>query len=210
MSGIEQLFVSALSLGFAYNATPGAINTESLRRGLEQGFWPALFVQLGALIGDTTWAIIALTSTTFIVQNRAVRLLLGVAGTFLLFWLAKNALSEAWSHGTPQGKEPSTQGSFCTGVFFSLASPIAIPFWLSMSNGLAARPNVPQSQSFVIFLSGFVLGALLWCLCIATLIGWGQRLVRPAFFQWVNALCGLILGYLSFEMFWNTLKLLFA
>ena len=47
-----ELFISAMALGFLFNAAPGAIFTESLRRGLKGGFKSALYVQFGSLVGD--------------------------------------------------------------------------------------------------------------------------------------------------------------
>ena len=47
-----ELFISALALGFLFNAVPGAIFTESLRRGLQGGYKSALYVQFGSLVGD--------------------------------------------------------------------------------------------------------------------------------------------------------------
>jgi len=99
---VNSLFLSAIGLGIAYNAAPGAVNTEALRRGLARGFRPALLVQLGALIGDTTWAALALTGTVFLVHNRSLRLFLGIAGACFLLRLAWNALQEAWSGGLPR------------------------------------------------------------------------------------------------------------
>ena len=62
---MDQLLLSALGLGLVFSATPGAVNTESLRRGVSQGFWPALLVQLGSPTGDLIWAAVALTGTAF-------------------------------------------------------------------------------------------------------------------------------------------------
>jgi hypothetical protein len=42
---------------------------ETVRRGAARGFVPALFVQLGLFVGDTTKFIVALTGLAFIVQN---------------------------------------------------------------------------------------------------------------------------------------------
>src|SRR5256885_13755465 len=117
----NHLFVSAIGFGVAYNAAPGAVNTEALRRGLARGYRPALLVQLGALIGDTTWAALALSGTAFLVQSQSVRLLLGVVGGCFLLRLAWNALQEAWKGGVPRAVRPSARGDFTTGVVFSLA-----------------------------------------------------------------------------------------
>ncbi len=50
------IFLAALLFGFAFNVSPGAVFSETLRRGLTGGFRPALLVQLGSLIGDAVWA----------------------------------------------------------------------------------------------------------------------------------------------------------
>lgn len=213
MSPGSQLFATAFSLGVAYNAAPGAVNTEALRRGLSGGFRPALLVQLGALIGDSTWAALALTGTAFIVQNRSARLLLGAAGACFLLRLAWNAVRQAWSggsardgNGLPGTQGRTSRGDFATGAFFSLANPFALAFWTGIGGGLTASGGAtPQAGSFVVLFTGFVLGALLWCLCIPVVIGWGRRFVRPAVFRWINTLCGLALGYFGVTLFLNTL-----
>lgn len=210
MSAGSQLFVSAFSLGVAYNAAPGAVNTEALRRGLAHGFRPALLVELGALIGDSLWAALALTGTAFLVHNKSVALLLGVVGACFLLRLAWNALHEAWtgrsSPDTPaRTAGRSARGDFATGTFFSLANPFALAFWTGIGGGMTAVNGGVQGSSFAVLFGGFVLGALLWCLCIPLLIGWSRSFVRPALFRWINALCGLALGYFSLALLWNTL-----
>lgn len=207
MTGSLSLFVTAFGLGVAYNAAPGAVNTEALRRGLARGFRPALLVQLGALIGDATWAALALTGTAFLVQHRPLRLVLGVAGVCFLLRLAWSALQEAWSGGLPRAHGGVARGDFATGAVFSLANPFALAFWTGIGAGLAATdPVAPPAGRFALLFGGFVLGALLWCLCIPVVIGWGRRFVRPALFRWINALCGLGLSYFALTLLWHTLE----
>src|SRR5579863_10424632 len=201
-TGVD-LFATAFSFGLAYNAAPGAVNTEALRRGLAGGVRPALSVQLGALIGDSAWAALALTGTALLLQDRSVRLLLGVAGACFILRLAWSALRQAWSgapmkarsddaSGSPAGR--AWRGDFATGTFFSLANPFALAFWSGVGGGLTAAIGGASRAGFVILFAGFVCGALLWCLCIPVVIGWGRRFVRPSIFRWVNAVCGLALG----------------
>lgn len=207
MAGTLGLVVSAFGLGVAYNAAPGAVNTEALRRGLARGFRPALLVQLGALIGDATWAALALTGTAFLVQSRPLRLMLGIAGACFLLRLAWSALQEGWSGGLPRAHGGVSRGDFATGVVFSLANPFALAFWTGIGAGLAATgaDGAPIARFATLF-SGFVLGALLWCLCIPVVIGGGRRFVRPALFRWINALCGVGLGYFALTLFWHTIE----
>lgn len=197
------VFVSAAMFGVAYNAAPGAVNTEALRRGLARGFRSALLVEMGALIGDSAWAALALTGTAFLVQNRSAQLLLGVVGACFLLRLAWSALQEAWSGGLPRAQGRTSRGDFATGAVFSLANPFALAFWSGIGSGLTSTGARPGA--FVTLFAGFVLGALLWCLFIPCVIGWGRRFVRPVVFRLINALCGVALCYFSLSLLWNTL-----
>ena len=69
-----ELFISAMMLGFLFNAAPGAIFTESLRRGLQGGFKSALYVQFGSLVGDLTWAILGLGGAAVLFEITAIKI----------------------------------------------------------------------------------------------------------------------------------------
>src|SRR4051812_2449492 len=126
MNELSHLVIAAVGLGIAYNAAPGAVNTEALRRGLARGARPALLVQLGALIGDLLWAALALAGTALLAQRQSVRFMLGLAGACFLLRLAWNALQEAWRGGTPGASIHTSRGDFVTGAVFSLANPFAL------------------------------------------------------------------------------------
>lgn len=205
MNSVWGLLVTAFGLGMAYNAAPGAVNTEAVRRGLVRGFRPALLVQLGALIGDATWAALALTGTAFLVQHRPLRLILGAAGACFLLRLAWSALQEAWHGGLPRAHGSTARGDFATGAVFSLANPFALAFWTGIGAGVAAADTGgAPTVRFALHFGGFVLGALLWCLCMPVVIAAGRRFVGPALFRWINALCGLGLSYFGLTLLWHT------
>src|SRR6185295_19020537 len=92
------LFFSSFVLAIAFCAPPGVITAETVRRGAARGFIPALLVQLGSLVGDTTWAVIALTGLAFIVQNNTAKSLLSFIGILLMLKLAWDAIKDA-RHG---------------------------------------------------------------------------------------------------------------
>jgi len=201
------LFLSSLALGIAFCAPPGIITAEAVRRGLAQGFRPALWVELGSLIGDATWAIIALVGVAFLVQNAVARLVLGVIGTLFLLHLASSAIWSAKQGAVPQSKNAMQRGDFATGAILSLANPFAVAFWLGIGSSTITThvPN-PHLIHFVIFFCAFMLGGLAWCFFLAGLITWGRRFVNPTFFRGVNFLCGLLLGYFGLQLFWSTLQ----
>src|SRR5215216_3073099 len=92
---IMSLFISSFILAIAFCAPPGVVTAETVRRGAARGFVPALFVQFGSLVGDTTWAIIALTGLAFLVQNSIAKIILSVIGIFMMLKLAWDAINDA-------------------------------------------------------------------------------------------------------------------
>jgi chemosensory pili system protein ChpE len=202
------LFISAFALGIAFCAPPGAVTAEALRRGLARGFRPALFLELGSLVGDATWAAVALIGASVLVQNGPVRLLLSVAGACLLLRLAWSALREARAGHTPLAKieNGAGRGDFAAGAMVSLTNPSAIAFWVSVGGAIAATGvDDPTARHFAVFFTGFMAAAVLWCFFISGLISWGRRLLSASFFRWVNLACAAALALLGLRLLVDTL-----
>ena len=203
------LFLSEIGLGIAFCALPGAVTAQTVRRGLERGFFSALFLQLGALVGVALWAIVAFIGATLLVQNVLARLILSAVGILFLLWLTWQALVEAYRSRPVQAQATPVHGDFILGAVLSLANPGAIAFWLGIgSTVIAAGQGSPGLKDLFVFLPGFLFGALLWCISLASLLAWGQRFVTPLFFRFVNLICGLALGFFALKLLWNTLILL--
>ena len=199
------LILAAAGLGLAYSAAPGAVNTESLRRGLGRGFRPALLVQVGALLGDLAWAMVALVGIGLFLQDRSVQAILGVAGACFLPRLAWSAMQRAWRGGLPGAHGQVDRGDFATGLVFSLANPFGLAFWSGVGGGIAVTGGTePGLQDGVVFLIGFAGGAALWCVLAASAIGWGRRFIGPGLVRWIGALSGLALGYFGLRLLWET------
>jgi chemosensory pili system protein ChpE len=202
------LFLSSFILAIAFCAPPGVITAETVRRGAARGFIPALFVQFGSLVGDTTWAIIALTGLAFIVQNNAAKILLSLIGILLMLKLAWDAISDARLGRELDTTSPVSQrGDFANGAFLSLGNPMNIVFWTGLGTTVfASISGRPQPVDFAIFFAGFLGGAILWCFVMAGLVAWGRRFVTPSFFRWVNFSCGMALAFFALQLGLNLLQ----
>jgi len=204
------LFISSFVLAIAFCAPPGVVTAETVRRGAARGFIPALFVQFGSLVGDTTWAVIALTGLAFIVQNSIARAILSLIGIMLMLKLAGDAFKDA-HHGKeldstspPRG---ANRGDFANGAFLSLGNPLNIVFWTGLgSTVFTSMSERPEPIHFAIFFAGFLGGAVLWCFFMAGLIAWGRRFVTPTFFRWVNLSCGIALGFFALQLGWKLVQ----
>jgi chemosensory pili system protein ChpE len=199
---MNTLLVSSFILAISFCAPPGIITAETVRRGSARGFIPALYVQLGSLVGDTTWAVIALTGLAFLVQNNIAKGILSLIGIVLMVKLARDAFKDARAgKGLSVSKSPSLRGDFASGAFLSLGNPLNIVFWTGLGTTVfASITGGPQPIHFAIFFAGFLAGAVLWCFFMAGLVAWGKQWITPNFFRWVNIICGIILIYFAVQL----------
>jgi chemosensory pili system protein ChpE len=203
------LFISSFFLAIAFCAPPGVVTAETVRRGAARGFFPALFVQFGSLVGDTTWAIIALTGLAFLVQNDIARIILSLLGILLMLKLAWDAIRDArHARDLDSASTPiTTRGDFANGAFLSLGNPMNIVFWTGLGTTVfASISGSPQPIHFVTFFAGFLGGAIAWCFFMAGLVAWGRRLLTPLFFRWVNLVCGTALCCFALQLAWKLLQ----
>jgi chemosensory pili system protein ChpE len=196
MGGACMDLLLGIVMGVAYVVPPGPVNIETIRRGLTGGFRAALAMQLGAVIGDMVYAILAVAGVGLLLTHVAAQAVLGLVGTGLLVYLGWSALRSELAivdmlpcSTSGSAVSPSTHQSFWAGVAISIANPYSIAFWLSVGGSI-----MQQSQrQGVVFLSGFFLGSLLSSLLIARLVGQWRSHVSPQFLRWTSGVCGVAL-----------------
>jgi chemosensory pili system protein ChpE len=196
------LLVSSFVLAISFCAPPGIITAETIRRGTARGFVPALFVQFGSLVGDTTWAAIALTGLAFLIQNNIAKSILSMIGIIFMLKLAWDAFKDARNGRVLNtSSSASARGDFASGAFLSLGNPLNIVFWTGLGTTVfASIAGRPQPIHFAIFFIGFLAGAILWCFFMAGLVAWGKQWMTSNFFRWVNLVCGVTLVYFALQL----------
>lgn len=207
------LVLAAFGLGLALCAPPGVVFAETVRRGLVRGFRAALGVQMGSLVGDGTWAALALGGAALLAQQWLLRSVLGAVGVTLLLYLAWKALRDAWrphapaerAAGTPLGGATgpvAVRGDFAIGAALSLSNPFNIVFWLGVGGGvLSAYVAEPYAVHYLAFFGAFLAACVVWGTLMAALVAYGRRFLDGYLFRVVNAVCGLALLYFAAGLF---------
>ena len=204
---MSTLILSSVLLSIAFCAPPGAVTAEAIRRGVARGFNAALGIELGSLIGDALWAIIALVGLAVIVQNDLARLLLGAVGVYFLLKLAWGALYDAWQGKMPEAHAADHRSDFITGAALSIGNPWAVAFWLGVGASTVTNAVAePQTIHFVVFFVAFMAAATVYAFFMAALIAFGRRYINAGFFRVINLACGLFLGYFGLTLFWNVIQ----
>ena len=201
------LFVSAFLLGLLFNAAPGAIFAESLRRGIKGGFSPAFAVQIGSLIGDFVWAVLGLLGAAALFTLPYVELPLALAGAGMLFWLSWQSLRDALS--PVPGFDPSAGrpgSAFVVGAALSLSNPMNITYWAALGGTVTALGVAdPGWMAFTVFLAGFMLSSVIWCFLCAGLVAMSRRYVGPILWMSINAGCAIGLAVFGVMIVMNAL-----
>ncbi len=179
--------------------SPGAVLAETLRRGLLQGFTPALLVQIGSLVGDAVWAVIGLTGIALLIQHDAVRVPLTVICALYLAWLGIRSLIDAW-HLPKMDDAAATSGknALAVGAAISLANPKNIVYWGALGSALSGIVGAtPSHGQTLMFFAGFMLASVLSCFLIATLVNLLRKNASPLWQRVSYAACGVVLIYLA-------------
>jgi chemosensory pili system protein ChpE len=188
-----KLVLVAVLLALAYSATPGPVLAETARRGLSHGFRAALAVELGSLAGDAVWIGIMFAGAAALAEAGGVRLAVGAGGGLFLLWLGVRAILTARRRRPPASGGVVVEQAFATGAAMSVASPYALPFWVTVSGSISGA-GVASNGAFgyTVFSAAFMLTCFAFALFAAGVIAWGRRFLRPRFFFAIDMVGGLL------------------
>ncbi|MGW7477206.1 LysE family transporter [Nonomuraea muscovyensis] len=198
-----EVFVVAFWVGLAFNAAPGAVFGESLRRGMRGGFRPAFAVQVGSLAGDAVWAVLGLTGVGALFTVPALRVPLTVGGCLLLCWLGVVGLRDAFS--APRGAAPGAGqvaaaetrplvSAVAVGAGMSLGNPWNVVYWSGAAGAVGAvLGRHADVAGLATFFTGFMASSLVWCFVSAGFVALLRRAVPPPAVRVLEGVCGLAL-----------------
>ncbi|MBI0581832.1 MAG: LysE family transporter [Methanomassiliicoccales archaeon] len=200
-----RLFLAALALSLIFCATPGAVNTQALRVGVTGGFRRAFGVEMGSIVGDMSWAVLALAGLAVIWDNDIARIVLAIVGSAFLIYLAYQGFQDARSKEIQEVNAPKGHTDFVTGVIMSFANPFQIPFWIGIgSSSIAVIMSDPGLMDFVVFYFGYLVGAVIWGIGYSALIGHGKRYITPTLFRVLSVICAAVLLYFALNLLYST------
>lgn len=187
------LFLAAFALGLIFNAAPGAVFAETARQAVRGGFRPALYVQVGSLVGDALWAVLGLAGVGLLFRLDFLRIPVGVAGIAYLLWLAYDAWRASSTNLDPPGAGAHTS-AWRAGVLLSVTNPQNIAYWAALGSAMGtAGVHDPSALHYLSFLGGFMTSSIVWSFACAAVLArlflrsttrwahWTYRLCAAAF-----------------------------
>jgi len=190
-------FLLSLSLCLDIGIANIAMITLAMQRGFMQGFW----LGMGTCVGDLVYAIAALAGMTVLLQFESVRWALWLGGSALLVWFALKMLLAAWRGGHMEARSEvvveSAWREFLRGIFLAMSSPTAILWFAAVGGVLISRSGGGSLLDAGLFLSGFFVAGLVWCMSICGIASHGGRLLGDRLLTWSYLLSAAIFCYFA-------------
>lgn len=203
-----ELFLAAFGMSLAFAIQPGIITFEAIRRGSERGWRAALALEMGSLVGDASWALLALIGASVLFRSLWIAVALSLFGCGLLLRFAWDAWKASQQEIHAAAGRPVSANDFLAGALLSLSNPGNITFWMGMSGMVIGLGFLdPQPIHLAIFLAGFMLAQLCWCFVMAGLIAYARQILTPRTFRAVNLFSAVMLAGFGVMLLVDTVHL---
>ena len=198
-------FIQAFILGLLFNATPGVVFTETIKRGINGGFFPALYVQIGSLAGDALWAILGLLGIGILLNIDILKYPLSIIGIIYLIYLAYDSfISSNIKYEKIVVSKSMNNNALKSGVFLSITNPQNIAYWAALGSSFGALGIAePQTSHYFIFFFGFISSSILWCFVCALAVEKIFKYTNSVIKKYIFRICTIVFLYLAVGTFYN-------
>lgn len=178
-------------LGFVIALPIGAISIEMTKQGLQNGFWYAWMVGIGAIAIDIS-LLIALNLGLVDVLNNFKTYLWLLGAIFLAHLGWQSIKTRAHVLNESEKKKESLFKSFKNGLMIGL-NPGNIVFWLSVLGTSIAGASNNSEISLVLVSISILLGIVLHDILLASITSFFNRFMTPKAEHFVSIIAGIAL-----------------
>ena len=198
-------FIQAFILGLLFNAAPGVVFTETIKRGINGGFFPALYVQIGSLAGDALWAILGLLGIGILLNIDILKYPLSIIGIIYLMYLAYDSfISSNIKYEKIVVSKSIKNNALKSGIFLSITNPQNIAYWAALGSSFGALGIAePQTSHYFIFFFGFISSSILWCFVCALAVEKIFKYTNSVIKKYIFRICTIVFLYLAVGTFYN-------
>ncbi len=198
-------FIQAFILGLLFNAAPGVVFTETIKRGINGGFFPALYVQIGSLAGDALWAILGLLGIGILLNIDILKYPLSIIGIIYLIYLAYDSfISSNIKYEKIVVSKSIKNNALKSGIFLSITNPQNIAYWAALGSSFGALGIAePQTSHYFIFFFGFISSSILWCFVCALAVDKIFKYTNSVIKKYIFRICTIVFLYLAVGTFYN-------
>ena len=202
MINIEIL--NKILLGITLAAPIGPVSVEMIRRGLKYGFLSAFVVRLGAAVGNLACLLISYYSISQLEEKHFAVTGLSILSLILLVHRSYVCITTSIESLEFHCNKAKNSGVL-TGLFLSVANPIAFIFWSGIVSNSQNSFNSDLISNLLI-----IVGVLIWGVIFSLFLSVGKDYLTQKSLLYINRISGLIMLYYCIKFFWINYTLLFV
>lgn len=157
-----RIFFAGMLISFLGTLPLGTLNIAAMQIALTDGFRPALYFALGALLVEVIFVRVSLVAMHWVTRHKR---LFGLLEWIAVVVVAALAISSFRAAMDPEVEKnvilSNTIHRFWLGVMLSAVNPLQIPFWFGWSAVLFSKKILtPDNSRYNIYILGIGLGTL--------------------------------------------------
>lgn len=190
------IIIKGISIGIAVSAPLGPIGVLCIQRTMNKGFMSGFISGAGAAAADIVYAIIAGFSITlikdFLLDNQMPIRIIG--GLFLIFIGVKIFMSNP----AKQIRKLRAKGNryftdFATSFLVTVSNPITIIAFGALFAGFNTVEQGTGTVDIIALIISVFIGALVWWLCLITIVSIFRKKIRLRNLLWINRITGALI-----------------
>ncbi len=194
-------------IGLTHAVPPGPITFEVLRRGVSEGFRPALEVDIGAVAADAVFFVLIVVGLSQVLGHPAGRIAMWLGGCALLAFLGLRGIYRIAAKKAPADADgPRGDSPFLSGFLICITSPFALVWWMGVFAGTMTFYS--DAISLLAVFGGIAFACLLWYALLGMLGSAGKKMFRRSWLTLLSLACSAMMlafaiillyrGYLTF------------
>lgn len=202
------IFIAGFLLSISLCLDLGIVNIATIKAGIERGFIPALYIGLGAGIGDMIYALLSLVGLSMILENLFFRWFFWIGGTIILLYMCLTMIKQAIkpkdiSQLIQSRAEISVASAkdFLYGIGLALSSPSSILWFATIGGGVIASMNLNNRTSISLFFLGFFIASEAWSTCIAFVSSKGSVYMGARLMRGFSIVSSILFLYFAIKIF---------
>lgn len=197
-------FLFSLSLCFDL----GMVNVAIMKTGMERGFKPSFMVGFGSCFGDLFYLSLALLGVSVIFEFTAVKWILWIVGSTVLFYLTYKMLRETWRAKELDSNkavvaERSLFRDWMAGAGLAMSSPTVIAWFAFVAGPIIAGSNMKQDGGLPAFVAGFFVAGLTWSVAVAAISSLSGALFKKTMVRALTFISALLFLYFAVKVFYT-------
>jgi threonine/homoserine/homoserine lactone efflux protein len=204
------LYFKGLLTGLILSLPFGPMGILVIQRTANRDFKSGYFSAMGVAITDSTWALIAGFSVSYIItflrEHQTVIQLIGASAVFLLgLYIFNSHPLKAIRKNRIKATSPTRY--FFASIAFALSNPAMVLAYIVVFAGFNIVFDIYHLSSPIFFIAGFLTGAMSWWTLIVYLVDRFRHHFNLHILWWFNKIAGIfIMLFVVVSMIWVLTK----